>query len=82
MQTIPLKDLKKSLGLIGKKVAKGERFIVTKHNQPYIQLVPYEHDPSVFVGKNVGKRDLKPGIPKGKVLPVLEYLLEDREDRF
>lgn len=82
MQTVPLKELKKNLAAIGRKVAKGEKVLVTKHNEPYIQLVPYADDPSVIVGKNFGKRDLKPAIPKGKVLPILEYLREDREDRF
>lgn len=99
MQTIPLKDLKKSLGLIGKKVAKGERFIVTRHNKPCFQIVEvgnksldhldpddprvlFKDDPTVHVGGLVGKRSLKPGLKKGKKIPFMKYLLEDREERF
>ena len=79
MQNVPLNDLKKNLGVIGKRVAHGERIVVTKHNKPYFQIVQIENepaansddprvifknDPTVHVGDLVGKASLE-GFVKG-----------------
>lgn len=81
MKNVSLKDLKKDLSSLSIMAAKGEIVAVTKHNRPYIKLVPY-FEPTVTRGKYFGKKSLTPALKSARRQSrSLEILLEDREDK-
>lgn len=80
MKTVPIKDLKLDLSGLAEEVSKGTEILVTKHNRPYIRLMPGEA-PGLRKGARVGLGRLEPVFSKpatrGRWLKILE---EDRNE--
>lgn len=80
MKKVPLKELKENLAHWAEVAALGESLEVTKHNKPYIMLIPCAL-PHVRAGQNVGKIFLTPALKKDPTRRAwLDTLLEDRHD--
>lgn len=80
MKNVPLKDLKENLSKWAEEASKGSEILVTKHNRPYIRLMPGEA-PGLRKGSRVGVGRLEPIFSKpathGRWLKILE---EDRNE--
>ena len=80
METVPLKDLKENLAYWAETAAHGKVLEVTKHNKPYVMLVPCQTT-HVRVGKNVGASSLVAVLKKDPTRGAwLVSLQEDRDD--
>ena len=77
---VTLKDLKKELSVILKRVSNGEIVVATKHNKPYITIIPSERL-LISIGSNFGKIRLKNKIKLSESIPsTLSTLGEDRNE--
>ncbi len=76
---ISIIDLKKNLSRVFEQAASGVKIIATKHNKPFVAIVPIS---SSFLakGKRFGKEKLKSAIQLDPKMPsTLEVLQKDRE---
>lgn len=77
---VPLKELKNNLSSLLKRVSDGEIVVATKHNKPYISIIPASRL-LLTVGENFGKTRLKNKIKLSEKLPSpLSFLKEDRNE--
>lgn len=80
MKNVPLKELKENLSSLAEEASRGVEILVTKHNRPYIRLMPGEA-PGLRKGSRVGIGRLAPVFSKpatrGRWLKILE---EDRSE--
>ena len=80
MKQISIQDLKARLSLAISEAESGSTIVITRHNAPVAQLIP-AHPQYLHRGKHSGKGGIKPAIKRGKRIPYLEILLDDRGDR-
>lgn len=80
MKQISVQDLKARLSAIISEAEAGNTIVITRHNEPVARLIP-AHSQYVHYGKDAGKGGVKPAIKRGKKIPYLQTLLEDREGR-
>ena len=80
MKQISIQDLKSGLSNAISEAESGNSIVITRHNEPVAMLVPalsqHEHR-----GQDFGKGGLKPAIKRGKKIPYLDLLRDDRGDR-
>ena len=77
---VTLKDLKKELSVILKRVSNGEIVVATKHNKPYIKIITSERL-LISIGSNFGKIRLKNKIKLSESIPsTLSTLGEYRNE--
>ena len=77
MTQISIQDLKSNLSNAISEAESGKTIVITRHNEPVAKLVPARAE-HVHRGKHFGKGGLKPALKRGKKIPYLEILLEDR----
>lgn len=66
MDTIGAFEAKTHLSSLLERVAKGERFTITRHGKPIAQLVPVEqHDPAAIKAAITRMRELSAGLMLG-----------------
>ena len=80
MKQISIQDLKAQLSAMISEAEAGNSIVITRHNEPVARLIP-AHPQHVHYGKEVGKGSVRPAIKRGKKIPYLPTLLEDREGR-
>ena len=80
MKQISIQDLKANLSVAISEAESGETIVITRHNEPVAQLIS-AHDHSIHKGKHFGTGGLKPAIKRGRKIPYLDVLLQDRGDR-
>ena len=80
MKEISIQDLKAALSAAIAEAEAGESIIITRHKEPVAQLIP-AHPQYVSRGKEAGKRNIRPAIKRGKKIPYLDVLRDDRSDR-
>jgi prevent-host-death family protein len=80
MNQISIQDLKAKLSAAISEAESGNTIVITRHNEPVAKLVPAQAE-HVHRGKHFGKGGIKPALKRGKKIPYLEVLLEDRGDR-
>lgn len=79
MESVSIKNLKRSLAKWTQKAAKGQIIEVTKHNHPYVHLVAPKTDGLIW-GKNVGKAHLRPVLKKPLKINWQKFWDEDRNE--
>lgn len=76
---ISIIDLKKNLSRVFNQAASGVRVVATKHNKPFLAIVPISSS-YLTKGKHFGKEKLKSAIRLDPKKPsTLDVLQEDRE---
>lgn len=79
MEKVPIKALKQRMAHFLEFAAKGHILQITKHNKPYVFVVPFS-DPSIHIGSAVGQKALRAG-KKIRLKKSIElYLSEDRDE--
>ena len=80
MKQISIQDLRATLSAAVSEAEAGETIVITRHSEPVAQLMP-AHSRHVHQGRKAGQGGIRPAIPRGRKLPYLELLLEDRGNR-
>lgn len=80
MKQISIQDLKSGLSAAIAEAESGNTIVITRHNAPVAKLVP-ANPAGIHRGAEVGTRALKPAIKRGKKIPYLDVLSQDRADR-
>ena len=80
MKQISIQDLKTNLSAAISEAESGDTIVITRHNEPVAKLIP-AHPQCVHRGKHLGKDGIRPALKRGKKLPYLEVLSEDRGDK-
>lgn len=78
MRTAPMHELKENLSTLAEFAANGETVEITKHNKPFIRLVPAT-SPGLHAGQSAGKKNLKAAVSKNTGGAFLKVLATDRE---
>lgn len=77
MYIAPMQELKEHLSALAEKAASGEIVEITKHNKPFIRLMPAA-EPAMRTGRFVGKKSLKSVVSKNTGGAFLALLQADR----
>ena len=80
MKQISIQDLKAKLSAAISEAESGNTIVITRHNEPVAKLIP-AHPQYVHRGKDLGKGGIRPVLKKGRKIPYLDVLFEDRGDR-
>ena len=80
MKQISIQDLKAKLSTAISAAESGDTIVITRHNAPVAKLVPAQPQ-NVHRGKHAGKGGLGPAVKRGKKIPYLNILSEDRGER-
>lgn len=73
-----MQELKTHLSALAEKAANGEIVEITKHNKPFIRLMPAVES-AMRMGRFVGKKSLKTVVSKNTAGAFLKALQADRE---
>lgn len=79
MKSVPIAVLKRHLAAMVDEAAKGERLVITRHNQPLAYLSAVDSQ-AVHVGRRFGKASLAPALRRATSGRYLRVLEEDRAD--
>jgi len=80
MKQISIQDLKASLSAAISEAESGNTVVITRHNKPVAKLIP-AHPQYLHRGSGVGRGGIRPAFKRGKKIPYLAVLLEDRGER-
>jgi prevent-host-death family protein len=80
MKQISIQDLKSNLSAAISEAESGNTLIITRHNAAVAKLIP-AHPQYLHGADNVAADGLKPAIKRGKRIPYLAVLEDDRGDR-
>ena len=80
MKQISIQDLKARLSAAILEAESGNTIVITRHNEPVAKLIP-AHPKYLHRGGDVGKGGLRPALKRGRKIPYLDVLLEDRGNR-
>jgi prevent-host-death family protein len=80
MIQISIQDLKAKLSAAISEAEAGHTIVITRHNEPVAKLVPARAE-QVHRGQRFGAGGIKPALKRGKRIPYLETLIEDRGNR-
>ncbi|MBI4126898.1 MAG: type II toxin-antitoxin system prevent-host-death family antitoxin [Deltaproteobacteria bacterium] len=80
MKTVQLKELKEDLSSLAEEASHGAEIMVTKHQRPYIRLVPGDA-PHLYRGRLVGRENLTPAFREATQGRWLDILEEDRSEK-
>jgi prevent-host-death family protein len=80
MKQISIQDLKASLSAAITEAESGGTIVITRHNHPVAKLIPAREE-HVHQGADFGKGGIRPALKRGKKIPYLDALLEDRGNR-
>jgi prevent-host-death family protein len=80
MKQISIQDLKARLSAAISEAEAGNTIVITRHNEAVAQLIP-AHPQYLHRGKDFGKGGIRPALKRGKKIPYLDVLLQDRGDR-
>jgi len=80
MNEISIQDLKSKLSAAISEAEAGNTIIITRHNEPVAKLIP-AYPQHLHRGKDVGEGALRPALKRGRKIPYLDILLEDRGNR-
>jgi prevent-host-death family protein len=78
MRTAPMQELKENLATLAEIAAGGETVEITKHNKPFIRLMPATA-PGLHIGRNAGQAKLRAAVAKSTAGAYLKVLASDRE---
>jgi prevent-host-death family protein len=85
--TVGVRELRQNLSVYLRRVAKGERFVVTDRREPVAELVPLADDDDEWARRNKLKpatrrwEDIGPPIDLGPGNPMSAALQRDRDDQ-
>jgi prevent-host-death family protein len=87
--TVGVRELRQNLSVYLRRVAEGERFVVTDRREPVAELVPLaaEDDEAAWMRRNNLKpaagrlEDLGPPLDLGPGVSLTEELLRERDDQ-
>lgn len=83
---VGVRELRQNLSVYLRRVAQGERFVVTDRREPVAELVPLSEDDDDWARRNGLKpakgrlEDLGPPLDLGPGISLTEELLRERED--
>jgi prevent-host-death family protein len=84
---VGVRELRQNLSVYLRRVAKGERFVVTDRREPVAELVPLSDDDDDWARRNKLKpaegrlEDLGPPLDLGPGVSLSEELLRERDDQ-
>lgn len=78
VHTAPMHELKQNLSALAGLAARGETVEITKHNKPYVRLVPAAAV-GLHIGQQAGKRSIRTAVKKNTGGAFLKVLAADRE---
>jgi len=80
MKQISIQDLKAALSAVISEAESGNTIVITRHNEPVAKLVPAQSQ-HVHRGRDFGKGGIRPALKRGKKIPYLDTLSDDRGNR-
>jgi prevent-host-death family protein len=84
---VGVRELRQNLSVYLRRVARGERFVVTDRREPVAELVPLTPEGDDWIRRNKMKpalgrlEDLPPPLELGPGNPLSTGLLQDRDDQ-
>ena len=77
MKQISIQDLKAKLSAAISEAESGNTIVITRHNEPVAKLIPAQPQ-YLHRGRDLGKGGIRPVLKRGKKIPYLDILLQDR----
>jgi prevent-host-death family protein len=78
MRVVEMHELKQNLSALAELAAQGETIEITKHNKPYVRLIPATAV-GLHMGQQAGKRSLRTAVRINTGGAFLTVLAADRE---